>query len=94
MRENNGSGLLAGVIRRRWIIWPLLVIAGGYWMYSIEVANSQAAYEAGDGSAFAWRGFLLFIWPLFLVKPVAVVLPLSIATEVVLWWRRRRSKES
>ena len=53
------------------------------------IAHSQAAFDAGDKSAFAWMGFFPYIFPLFCIEagmftlPVVVVLELSLA---VAWY--------
>jgi len=48
-------------------------------------AYSQAAYDAGDLSAFAWTAFLPFILPVFMLQAAMYVLPVAIVGEVVVF---------
>ena len=77
------------VIKYRWLIWILLWFVGGYIMYHGKLSDSQLAYDNGDRSAFAWRGFIFFLWPYFLVRPGVVIGPIAAFLELVIWLRNK-----
>ena len=51
--------------------------------------SSQAAYDAGDRSAFAWMGFLPFLIPIIAGYVSFYGIPVVLVIEGFLWWRRK-----
>ena len=74
--------------------WVLAYLATVYLIVRGAIAHSQAAYDAGDLSAFAWTGFMPFIFPIFMIQATLYVVPVVIVAEVIffcLWyWGRLR----
>ena len=70
-------------------LWFLLLFVLGCVFFHVQVAESQAQYDAGDKSAMAWVGFWPFLFPIFLLSSAVFVVPVAIVTELVLWWRRK-----
>jgi hypothetical protein len=54
-------------------IYVLAYAVTVWWIVSDAIAHSQAAY-GGDLSAFAWTGFMPFIFPIFMVQAAFWVL--------------------
>jgi hypothetical protein len=75
-------------INFRLMLWCALWFIGAIVAYQIELANSRAAYAAGDHSAFAWHGFVVFLVPIFFMQSACVVLPLAFCVEFFLWLER------
>jgi hypothetical protein len=69
-------------------LWCALWFIGAIVAYQIELSNSRAAYAAGDHSAFAWHGFVVFLVPIFFMQSAFVVGPLAIGVELLLWLER------
>ena len=74
----------------RAVIWVLLYFVAVWWQVRSAYTHSQAAYDAGDLSAFAWTGFLPFLMPLFMFDAALYVVPSVIVVELVLFWVRYR----
>jgi len=77
----------------RGLFWLFLWFAATYLIYSMQFAESQAQYDAGDRSAFAWYGFLPFVLPIFMTYALFFVLPIALIVEFALWLRRRYLKK-
>ena len=73
----------------RLLAWCLLWFLGSFVSYWLQLAESQAAYDAGDRSAFAWHGFLPFLIPIFVMHSAFIVGPIALLVEFALWLRRR-----
>ena len=73
----------------RGMLWLFLWAVGTYVIYRFQMAESQAQYDAGDLSAFAWHGFLPFVLPIFMTQAFFFVVPIVFAVEFALWLRRR-----
>lgn len=75
-------------------IYTICWVAFGWAMLSKDLAQSRAAYEAGDLSANAWMGFWPFIFPMYWVIPLLLFLIVGGAIELVLWmaskWKERK----
>jgi hypothetical protein len=65
--------------------WALAYLATVFLIVRGAIAHSQAAYDAGDLSAFAWTGFIPFIFPIFMMQAAYCVLPVAIVAEVVVF---------
>jgi hypothetical protein len=73
----------------RLIVYVLAYAVTVWWLVSDAIAHSQSAYDAGDLSAFAWTGFMPFIFPIFMIQAAFYVLPVVIVAEVIffcLWY--------
>lgn len=69
----------------RLIVYALAYAALVWWFVSDAIAHSQAAYDAGDLSAFAWMGFMPFIFPIFMLQAAFWAVPCVVVLEVVLF---------
>lgn len=74
----------------RLLAWCLLWFLGSFFSYWLQLTESQADYDAGDRSAFAWHGFLPFLIPIFMAHSALIVGPIALLVEFVLWLRRRK----
>jgi hypothetical protein len=69
----------------RMIVYVLAYVVTVWWIVSDAIAHSQAAYDGGDLSAFAWTGFMPFIFPIFMIQAAFWVLPCVVVLEVILF---------
>lgn len=73
--------------RPEWrVLAYLLCWAAATWVVVQRMLSySQAAYDGGDLSAFAWTGFFPFFFPLFIMEAGFYLLPFVILVEIVLF---------
>ena len=73
--------------RPEWRVLAYLVCwAAATWVVVQRMlSHSQAAYDGGDLSAFAWTGFFPFLFPLFIIEAGFYLVPLIVLVEVVLF---------
>ena len=69
--------------------WRALGYVAAYWLsvwlcIQSAMSHSQAAYDAGDKSAFAWMSFLPMVFPMFCFEALLFVLPAVILCESLL----------
>jgi len=69
----------------RFRLYALAWLALGCHFLASEFAKSRAAYDAGDLSAYAWTGFLVFIFPWFWVLAALYVVPAVLLIEFLKW---------
>ena len=84
-------GVLTVLVEYRAAIYVVALAFGTWLSWQNAIAHSQAAYDAGDLSAFAWTGFAPFIIPLMVLDAAMYVVPVVIVVEIGLFfWRYRR----
>jgi hypothetical protein len=71
----------------RLLIYVAALLIGGLLFFALEYQRSAAAYES-DKSAFAWMGFLPFLFPIFLMYSAMFVGPTALVVEITLWVMR------
>lgn len=69
----------------RLAVYVLAYAALVWWYVSDALAYSQAAYDGGDLSAFAWMGFFPFVFPIFMLQAAFWFVPCVIVLEVILF---------
>lgn len=73
----------------RLLLYVLAVVIGTIIMVTLQIADSNRAYEEGDRSARAWMAFLPYLIPVFIAYAAAYVAPVAIVTEASLAIYRR-----
>jgi hypothetical protein len=69
---------------QRLALSAFIVAIGSCVQFKLALNASQVAFDAGDKSAFAWTGFAPYIFPIFVAKSAAIVLPVFLAGEIAI----------
>lgn len=86
-------GVLTMLVEYRLAIYAASLAVGTWLVWRSAITHSQAAYDAGDLSAFAWTGFASFIIPIMFLEAAMYVVPAVIVIEIGLLAWRYRGKE-
>ena len=73
----------------RWTFWLLSLFVLAYFDYQSTVSESRLAIENGDGSALAWHAFIIYIWPIFFIKPLIIIGISSVVLGTIIWFKNR-----
>lgn len=68
------------------VAWACLT----WYIYKLQIWESQQAIIDGDPSALAWHGFIIWIFPIFMSIAGAIIAPIIALIEIPLYFKRRK----